>query len=95
MFQFDYIKIMYENNSDVLVLKMKYRCEDILMTHNLRLMDSETLTIDIQPDAGSCNIVTASALYNQLLGLFSNHDDEITLEISKQKVIARNYCVGE
>ncbi|KAG5887078.1 hypothetical protein JTB14_018248 [Gonioctena quinquepunctata] len=90
----EYVKLEYENNSDQIIFKMKYKCDDIVMVHKLRLMDAESLTIGIRPDLGSSNIVTTSILYNQLLSTFSNTDDEITFEISSQKVLVRNYCVG-
>nr|CAH7717020.1 unnamed protein product [Callosobruchus chinensis] len=64
------------------------------MIHNLNLMDPAMLTIDVQPDSGCNNILTTSTCYTQLLGMFSSTDDEITLEISKNKMVARNYCTG-
>ncbi|VEN44472.1 unnamed protein product [Callosobruchus maculatus] len=90
----DYIKLLYEANSDKITLKMKYKCDDIVMIHNLNLMDPAMLTIDVQPDSGCNNILTTSTCYTQLLGMFSTTDDEITLEISKNKMVARNYCTG-
>lgn len=65
------------------------------MLHKLRLMEPELLKIQIAPDDGNNDLIGTSSFYNQLLTTFSNTDDEITLEISKHKVIARNYCVGE
>nr|CAI5848698.1 unnamed protein product [Callosobruchus analis] len=90
----DFIKLLYEANSDKITLKMKYKCDDIVMTHNLNLMDPAMLTIDVQPDSGCNNILTTSTCFTQLLGMFSSSDDEITLEISKTKMVARNYCTG-
>lgn len=57
-------------------------------------MDPESLKIQITPDDGCNDLIGSSNFFNQLLSTFSNTDDEITLEILKQKVIARNYCVG-
>lgn len=74
---------------------MKYKGDDIVMIHKLRLMESETLNIQIEADDGCNDLLGTSSFYNQLLNTFSNFDDEITLEISKQKVIARNYCLGK
>ncbi|XP_050512649.1 cell cycle checkpoint control protein RAD9B-like isoform X1 [Diabrotica virgifera virgifera] len=90
----DYVKIEYENNNDFIIFKMKYKCDDILMTHNLRLMESETLTIDISSESGCNTIVTTSTFYNQLLNMFSNSDDEILFEVTKSQAIIRNYYVG-
>lgn len=73
---------------------MKYKCDDIVMIHRLRLMEQESLKIQIAPDDGCNNILGSSSFYNQFLNTFSITDDEITLEISKEKVIARNYCLG-
>ncbi|CAH1102100.1 unnamed protein product [Psylliodes chrysocephalus] len=90
----DYVKIEYENNSDFIIFKMKYKCDEILMRHTLRLMESETLTIGISPDNGCNNIGTTSTFCNQLLNMFSNSDDEILFEITKDKAVVRNYYVG-
>ncbi|KAJ8921181.1 hypothetical protein NQ315_013653 [Exocentrus adspersus] len=90
----DFLKLEYENNSDVIIFKMKFKCDDILMKHTLRLMDTESLTVEIKPDAGCNNILASSSFFSQLLTMFSNTDDEITLEVSKEKVAARNYIVG-
>lgn len=89
----DWIKVDYKNNNDLMEFKMKYKCDDILMIHKLRLMESETLTVKI--DINSCinNLSATSSLFNQLLSMFSNSDD-ITFEISSNNVIARNYFVG-
>lgn len=89
------MKIEYENDTDWIIFKMKYKCDDIIMTHKLRLMEPETLTIQMSSEAGSNNIIGYSNIFNQLSNMFSNSDDEITLEISKQKLLARNYCVGK
>lgn len=78
-----------------MIFKMKFKCDDILMVHKLRLMDTESLSIEIKPDAGSNNILATSSFFNQLLLMFSNSDNEITLEFSKEKVIVRNYIVGK
>lgn len=88
------MKIEYENNSDFIIFKMKYKCDEILMRHTLRLMESETLTIGISPDNGCNNIGTTSTFCNQLLNMFSNSDDEILFEITKDKAVVRNYYVG-
>ncbi|XP_030759674.1 cell cycle checkpoint control protein RAD9A isoform X2 [Sitophilus oryzae] len=90
----DFVKIGYESDSDVIKFKVKYKCDDIIMTHTLRLMDPETLTIKNYAECGNNNICAASSFYNNLLTLFSNSDDDITLEITNDKVIVRNYCVG-
>lgn len=94
IFQFEFIKIHYEIDEDELMFKMKYKCDDIVMVHKLRLMDPESLKIQIAADDGCNDLIGTSSFYNQLLNTFSNTDDEITLEIFKEKVIARNYCVG-
>lgn len=65
------------------------------MIHKLRLMEQESLRIQIEADEGCNDLLGSSSFFNQLLNTFSNTDDEITMEISKQKVIARNYCVGK
>lgn len=65
------------------------------MSHTLCLSDPEILTIENHPESGSNNICAASTFYNNLLGLFSNSDEDITLEITKTKVVARNYYVGK
>ncbi|CAH1141275.1 unnamed protein product [Phyllotreta striolata] len=93
--KFDYVKIEFTKHSDYIVFRMKYKCDEILMTHNLRLMDTETLTIGISPDTGCNTIGTTSAFCNQLLGMFSNLDNEILFEISTNKAVVRNYFVGE
>ncbi|CAH2017243.1 unnamed protein product [Acanthoscelides obtectus] len=90
----DYIKLDHEANSDKITLRMKYKCDDIIMIHSLKLMEPAILTIDVKPDSGCNNILTTSSCYNQLLGMFSSSDDEITLEISKNKMNAKNYCTG-
>ncbi|XP_018561693.1 cell cycle checkpoint control protein RAD9A [Anoplophora glabripennis] len=90
----EFIKLEYESDSDVIIFKMKFKCDDILMTHRLRLMETESLSIEFKPDAGSNNILGSSSFFNQLLTMFSNTDDEITFEISKEKVVVRNYIVG-
>ncbi|CAH1155500.1 unnamed protein product [Phaedon cochleariae] len=90
----EFVKIEYEKLSDVIVFKMKYKCDDIIMVHKLRLMEAESLSIGIRTDLGSNNIVSSSAFYNNLLNTFSSSDDEITFEILKDKVVVRNYCVG-
>lgn len=64
------------------------------MVHKLRLMDPESLKIQISPEDGCNDLIGPSSFYSQLLNTFSNTDDEVTLEIFKEKVIARNYCVG-
>ncbi|XP_056629993.1 cell cycle checkpoint control protein RAD9A-like [Diorhabda sublineata] len=90
----DYVKVEYDNNSDFIVFKMKYKYDDILMTHQLHLIEPELLTIDISPDSGCNNVVTTSTFFNQLLNMFSNSDDEILFEITKEKAVIRNYYVG-
>lgn len=90
----DYVKLEYDNNSDFIIFKMKYKSDDILMTHHLHLIEPEKLTIDISPDSGCNNIVTTSTFFNQLLNMFSNSDDEILFEITKEKAVIRNYYVG-
>lgn len=95
IFQLDFLKLEYENDSDVIIFKMKFKCDDIVMIHKLKLMDGESLSIPIKPDAGCNNLLATSSFFNQLLLMFSNSDDEITLEISKEKVVVRNYIVGK
>ncbi|XP_023018781.1 cell cycle checkpoint control protein Rad9 [Leptinotarsa decemlineata] len=90
----EFVKLEYENNNDLIIVKMKYKCDDIVMIHKLRLMEAESLTIGVCSDLGSSNVITTSSLYSQLLNTFSTSDDEITLEISRDKVLVRNYCVG-
>ncbi|KAJ8984099.1 hypothetical protein NQ317_017308 [Molorchus minor] len=92
--KFDFIKLEYENYSDILIFKMKYKCDDIIMTHKLKLMDSESIAIQFSADSGRNNILATSSLFTQLLNTFNNTDDEMTLEIAKDKIIARNYITG-
>jgi hypothetical protein len=74
---------------------MKYKCDDIVMVHKLRLMDNETLSIGVGADTGENSLGGSSSFYNQLLAMFSISDDELTFEITPAKVVARNYCQGE
>ncbi|KAF7284704.1 hypothetical protein GWI33_021717 [Rhynchophorus ferrugineus] len=90
----DYFKMEYDSCSDVIKFKIKYKCDDIIMSHVLCLMNPETLTIKNSSQFGNNNICATSSFYNNLLTLFSNSDDDITLEIAKNKVLVRNYCVG-
>lgn len=73
---------------------MKYKCDDILMIHRLRLMEPESFKIQICVEDGCNDLVGTSSFYNQVLNTFSNSDDEITMEITQNKVIARNYSLG-
>ncbi|CAH0548893.1 unnamed protein product [Brassicogethes aeneus] len=92
--KFEYIKIDYETNADIILFKMKYKCDDIVMLHKLRLMDTEVLKIGVNTSSGSNNTCATNTFYNQLMTMFSNSDDEITLEIERDKLVARNYFVG-
>lgn len=74
---------------------MKYKCDDIVMVHKLRLMDTETLTIGVVTNSGCNNVSASSSFYNQLLAMFNVTDDEVTFEITPAKVVARNYCLGK
>jgi hypothetical protein len=74
---------------------MKYKCDDIVMVHKLRLMDNETLSIGVGADTGENSLGGSSSFYNQLLAMFSISDDELTFEITPAKVVARNYCQGQ
>lgn len=64
------------------------------MIHKLRLMEPELLKIQISSNEESNNLVGTNVFFNQLLNTFSNVDDEMTLEIFRQRMVARNYCVG-
>ncbi|RZB41584.1 cell cycle checkpoint control protein RAD9A [Asbolus verrucosus] len=88
----DYFKLEYETDSDFIVFKMKYKCDDIVMVHKLRLMDNETLSIGVATDSGSNNMGASSSFYNEILTMFNVSDDEITFEITTEKITARNYC---
>nr|XP_008194883.1 PREDICTED: cell cycle checkpoint control protein RAD9A [Tribolium castaneum] len=90
----EYFKVEYLVDSDFIIFKMKYKCDDIVMVHKLRLMDTETLSIGVTTNSGCNNVSASSSFYNQLLSMFNLTDDEVTFEITKAKVVARNYCLG-
>lgn len=95
IFQLEFLRIEYETESDFVILKMKYKYDQIMMIHKLRLMDSEKLSIGITPNSGMNNLYGSSTLFNQLLMMFNLSDNEITLEIMNSRLVARNYCIGE
>lgn len=64
------------------------------MTHVFSLMDPDILSMDDFDCSGS-SISAGSAFYTNLLNLFSASDDDITLEITKNMMVARNYYVGK
>ncbi|XP_045465749.1 cell cycle checkpoint control protein RAD9A-like [Harmonia axyridis] len=90
----EFLRIEYETESDFVILKMKYKYDQIMMIHKLRLMDSEKLSIGITPNSGMNNLYGSSTLFNQLLMMFNLSDNEITLEIMNSRLVARNYCIG-
>ncbi|XP_060532810.1 cell cycle checkpoint control protein RAD9A-like [Cylas formicarius] len=90
----DYMKMEYVNNSDLMVFKMKYKCDDIVLVHKLTLMEPEIFQLKKKTDSSNNSVCAPSSFYNQLLAMFSSSDDDITLEVNKNKVIVRNYCLG-
>lgn len=90
----DFLKIEYEDESDFIYFKMKYKHDHIMMTHKLRLMDTETLSINLTPNNGINNLCGSSNFFNSVLTMFNPSDPTITLEITKLNVIAKNYCPG-
>lgn len=91
--QLDWMKIHLKNETDLIEFRMKYKCDDIMMIHKLRLMDCETLTVKIDLNSFVNTLSATSTVFNQMLSVFSATDD-ITFEISTNKVVARNYFLG-
>lgn len=91
--QIEYMKIEYEHNSEVIIFKIKYKCGDVTTIQQLRLMEPESLTVQINPESGSNTMSASSSFFSQLLSTFSN-SDEIVLEVTKAKLLARNYLLG-
>ncbi|KAK9886490.1 hypothetical protein WA026_016771 [Henosepilachna vigintioctopunctata] len=90
----DFLKIEFSTENDFIVFKMKYKFDQIVMIHKLRLMDLETLSIGIASSSGNNNLCASSSLLNQILSMFNLTDGEITLDIMSSRLIARNYYVG-
>ncbi|XP_044764160.1 cell cycle checkpoint control protein RAD9A-like [Coccinella septempunctata] len=90
----EFLKVEYEKESDFILLKMKYKYDQIMMIHKLRLMDSETLSVGITPNSGVNNLCGNSSLFTQILSMFNLSDSEITLEIMNSRLVARNFYVG-
>ncbi|XP_050302007.1 cell cycle checkpoint control protein RAD9A [Anthonomus grandis grandis] len=90
----DFIKIEYASLSDSIHFKVKYKADDITMIHILRLLDPEISTIDDYSGIQTNSISAPSNFYNNLLSLFSNSDDDISFDVTKNKLVARNYCAG-
>lgn len=64
-------------------------------TQSLWLLDGESVQI-VCDDPLASNIITAAAsLYTQSLVNFQLTDDEVSFEVSSQKLIIRNYIEGE
>lgn len=94
-FQLESLKIELNPNSDTIQFKLKYKVDDIVLTQVLRLMEPEVLHLDDKSAPKNNHICAGNDFYNNLLVLFSNSDDDITLEVSESKMIARNYVNGE
>ncbi|ERL90175.1 hypothetical protein D910_07529 [Dendroctonus ponderosae] len=88
------LKIELNPNSDSIQFKLKYKVDDIVLSQVLHLMEPEVLQLDDYSGPKNNNICAGNEFYNNLLVLFSNSDDDITLEISETKMIARNYVNG-
>ncbi|KAH1009770.1 hypothetical protein HUJ04_002078 [Dendroctonus ponderosae] len=88
------LKIELNPNSDSIQFKLKYKVDDIVLSQVLHLMEPEVLQLDDYSGRKNNNICAGNEFYNNLLVLFSNSDDDITLEISETKMIARNYVNG-
>lgn len=73
---------------------MKYKCDDIVMVHKHRLMEDETLSIGINLDKGANKMGASSSFFVHLLTMFNTSDNEVTLEISKDKIVVKNYTPG-
>ncbi|XP_066148964.1 cell cycle checkpoint control protein RAD9A isoform X1 [Euwallacea fornicatus] len=88
------LRIEYVDPSDLMKFKVKYKADDIVMSHDLCLMDPEILTIDNYGQSRNNSLCAGSDFFNSFLNLFSTSDDSITFEITRAKVIARNYYIG-
>ncbi|KAL1501367.1 hypothetical protein ABEB36_006698 [Hypothenemus hampei] len=89
----EFMQIEYEYPKDRIKFRVKYRTDDIIVSHILCLMDAESLSIDNILESTKNRICASSSFYNDLLILLNNSDD-ITFDVSKDKVVARNYSVG-
>lgn len=82
-------------SSDTIKFKVKYKTDEIVMSHNLCLLDPEVITIDNYSQYRSNSICGSSVFFNELLNLFSSSDSDITFEITTAKLVARNYYPGQ
>lgn len=81
-------------SSDTIKFKVKYKTDEIVMSHNLCLLDPEVITIDNYSQYRSNSVCGSSVFFNELLNLFSSSDSDITFEITTAKLVARNYYPG-
>lgn len=69
---------------------MKYK-HDVTITHDVRLLDMEKLSLNVPKNIGVNQIASPSACFAQILNMFQSNDEDVSLDISKAKTVARNY----
>ncbi|KAI4454433.1 dna repair protein rad9 [Holotrichia oblita] len=89
----DWCKIEFENDPTRILLKLKYK-QDIIVNHSIRLIDMEYISVAYDKDKMPNKINTAGSFYGQILTNFQLSDEDMSLEIKRNKVTIRNYDVA-
>lgn len=92
-FQLDYCKIELEKDATKIIFKLKYK-NDIMMVHALNLVDYKSMTVKHSKDLTKGILSATGQFFMQILSNFQNSDSEISVEVSNNNVVLRNYDPG-
>ncbi|XP_017781044.1 PREDICTED: cell cycle checkpoint control protein RAD9A [Nicrophorus vespilloides] len=86
-------RILFDKDATQILFKLKYK-QDIMVVHNLKLIDFDYLTIDYNTEDAKNNITGTGVFFNQILSNFQTSDSSLSLEVNSNKITLRNYDVG-
>lgn len=90
----EFCKIELEEDPVKIVFRFKYK-HDVMVVRALYLSDGEAVNIVYNKDNNNSYMGATAQLFGQVLSNFQLHDDDMSLDVTSQRALIRNYITGD
>ncbi|KAB0791934.1 hypothetical protein PPYR_03734 [Photinus pyralis] len=90
----EFCKIELEEDPVKIVFRFKYK-HDVMVVRALFLSDGEAVNIVYNKDNNTSYLGATAQLFGQVLCNFQLHDDDMSLDVTSQRALIRNYITGD
>ncbi|KAF5307429.1 hypothetical protein FQR65_LT06943 [Abscondita terminalis] len=90
----EFCKIELEHNASKIIFRFGYK-HDVTVVRSLYLSDGHMVNIIYNKENSINHIGGSAQIFSQVLANFQMHDEDMSMEVTPQKALIRNYIAGE